>query len=1479
MVSPLAKRLNLFSFSALVFLSSVSVLTGCAGAGGSNSGGGSTTPPVSTAKLSVTALSPTSVAVGSPDTALTVTGTGFTSASVVSLNGTSEPTTYVSASEIHATVPSVQLKTGAVLTLSVANGSTVVTADPATLALSVDNPVPTLTSVAPGSVLLGSTAASVTVTGTNFVPGVALSVNGSPRVTTYVSSTNLTAAFTADDFASARSLPLNVINPKPGGGTSGTSSLTVNNPAPAITALSPSTVVAGAAATQVAITGSGFLPSTVLQINGATRAVTYVSSTQMTLTLTSADLATAGSLTFTTQNPAPGGGSSAGVAFTVTSKASTTPIVSSLNPTTFLAGAGDSSLAVFGQNFVNTSQVQWNGTALTTSLVSQSLFNGISYTTQTYLTARVPASLLTATGSATITVNTPGAPAISNSVNLYITNPPVPVLTSVSPSSAAIGSELKLTLYGSGFTAASVVSYNGTALTTTYSDSRTLSVTLSAAQNSSPGVGSLTVSTPAPGGGTSAAVGFTSYIALVNNSMVYNPVNGLLYLSIPGSVGAPLGNSVVSMDPATGALGSPIAVGSEPNKLALTADGRYLWVGLDGASAVRKVDLVNHTAGLQFSLNAGNSGVYNSPAMALALAAIPGLTDGVLVSSSIGTFGSQTLMMYDGGVSTGSYTGSSIGFGNPFYTLTIDGSKNEIYGGGSAFATFNYTSTSITAKASNTNISPASYSFDEMQVLGGRVYTDIGKVLDAESGSVLGTYYSSGTSVSQGPQITDEIAGKTFMVNYAAASPYTYSQVQAFNTSDFTATGETLSIGVPPSGPNYGGNISSLDRLVRWGANGLAFRTNSGVVTFHWNAVKNLSTTKADLGVALASSGSALTGGTTNFVATVSNAGPSSASDVVLSLVPPSSGVLLSITSASGTCYNTSTPTCSLGALPSGASVQVTIAVQQTTAGTSTLGASVRASTMDANSTNDTATASAAITGDSFSLTPSITAITPSALSAGSSDTVITVTGSGFNSGSRVMLGSTALNSSFVNSTTVTAIVPAANLSTIGWLPLSVATPAPGGGTSKALPLTVYKVLTLGANHILYDPYSRKLITSVGSGSSTVTGNSIATIDPATGDIGTPVSIGSQPTNMALTSDGQVLYTILIGNQSVARFNMLTQQLEYTYAVPGNSSFAGGISLRGIAAQPGTEDTIALDIASFTGNAIYDFNPTAKTAAIRGQASGPYSGSCLSFLDATNLLAFDTDTSGFTLDHYTVTNAGFTYYDYRQYTQSTLNHFGCFKLSGGLAFANGGGIADPAPSPARPVAVLPNVSLGGGYSTSQAFEADLALKRAFYPGVSSTSGLADGLASYDLSTFLPDSSISLNMAATEGTTSYAPVDVIRWGQDGLAVLTSTGHIYLLRGAFVAPQLLQSNSAATLVSASSSTIAHGAGNTLLTLAGSNFLPGVAVTWNGSYRTTTIVDATHVTVAIPASDLAAAGSGTLVATNPNAVGSGGIVVTVQ
>jgi hypothetical protein len=142
---------------------------------------------------------------------------------------------------------------------------------------------------------------------------------------------------------------------------------------------------------------------------------------------------------------------------------------------------------------------------------------------------------------------------------------------------------------------------------------------------------------------------------------------------------------------------------------------------------------------------------------------------------------------------------------------------------------------------------------------------------------------------------------------------------------------------------------------------------------------------------------------------------------------------------------------------------------------------------------------------------------------------------------------------------------------------------------------------------------------------------------------------------------------------------------------------------------------------------------------------------------------------------------------------------------------------------------------------------------------------------------MPNSVLPMEMPSTEGNSSFSGVDLVRWGQDGLAALTSSGHLYLLRGPFVVPQLMSQNSAATLTSAPA--VTHSTGNQWITVTGSNFVRGVAVTWNGSYRTTTIVDATHVTVAIPASDLASAGSANLVATNPGAPASNTLKITIN
>jgi hypothetical protein len=66
---------------------------------------------------------------------------------------------------------------------------------------------------------------------------------------------------------------------------------------------------------------------------------------------------------------------------------------------------------------------------------------------------------------------------------------------------------------------------------------------------------------------------------------------------------------------------------------------------------------------------------------------------------------------------------------------------------------------------------------------------------------------------------------------------------------------------------------------------------------------------------------------------------------------------------------------------------------------------------------------------------------------------------------------------------------------------------------------------------------------------------------------------------------------------------------------------------------------------------------------------------------------------------------------------------------------------------------------------------------------------------------------------------------------------------------------------------------------LTVSGSAFVPGAVLTWNGAERTTSFVDASQLTIAIPASDPSHAGAATLVVNNPGSSNSSSISLTIN
>jgi Tol biopolymer transport system component len=257
-------------------------------------------------------LSPASIQAGQPGFTLTVKGGNFTPASAVTWNGTTLFTLFTSTSQLTAQVtPTLIQNAGSasvvVSTPSPGGGNTLAATFEITAAPS---PLPQITSISPSGVATGSDGFTLTINGSNFVSQSEVSVNGNLRAASG-SSTLLNTSISPADIATAGTVQIVVINPPPNGGTSNTMNLSVTNPVPSLTSLSPAAAAAGTTTpTAVTVAGTGFVSNSTVMINGAPHATVFGNSTSLTFTLTAADLAAGGVNQVQVFTPGPGGGTS-----------------------------------------------------------------------------------------------------------------------------------------------------------------------------------------------------------------------------------------------------------------------------------------------------------------------------------------------------------------------------------------------------------------------------------------------------------------------------------------------------------------------------------------------------------------------------------------------------------------------------------------------------------------------------------------------------------------------------------------------------------------------------------------------------------------------------------------------------------------------------------------------------------------------------------------------------------------------------------------------------------------------------------------------------------------------------------------------------------------------------------------------------------------------------------------------------------------
>ena len=529
--------------------------------------------------------------------------------------------------------------------------------------------------------------------------------------------------------------------------------------------------------------------------------VTFVSRTQLTVTLPAAKAQTARVYTVLVSTPdAPSVSAAAPITLS-----SPTPVVIALSKTSTTAGALADTVDVQGTGFYAASQARVGTTTRSVVVVDG-----------THLRVPLVGTELATPGDLAIAVTnpTPGG-GTSAPLALHVAAA-VPVITRLPAAGGTVGSGgFDLAVDGANFTTGSVVQWNGADRPTAFRTGTRLTATLGASDVAAAGTARVTVRTPSVATASNAtdfvlrsfaapAVTAQRAIALAANGVIADTGRGLVYASA-ASNDRTYADMVVAIDPTTAKIVKSVPVGSGPDIMALSDDGQFLYVSLAGSGGVRRVTLASFTADLAWSLG----GTYAED-----MRVLPGSPHTVVISTKQPGIspGAAGVFVYDDGVarpkSVGGALVNSIGFA---------GSPTMLYGVNGESTSDDFTSMRIDADGISVagTVSGLSAFYDRLADGNGRVYGNNGAVLDAEFQTRVGSlpYGLNGAGI--GVHV-DPRLGRVYVIGGNTLS--------AYDMNTYRAAGSVSVWGYVFDHPAL-----SRQHLARWSADGFAWRDGSDV--------------------------------------------------------------------------------------------------------------------------------------------------------------------------------------------------------------------------------------------------------------------------------------------------------------------------------------------------------------------------------------------------------------------------------------------------------------------------------------------------------------------------------------------------------------------------------------------------------------------------------------------------------------------------
>ena len=364
------------------------------------------------------------------------------------------------------------------------------------------------------------------------------------------------------------------------------------------------------------------------------------------------------------------------------------------------------------------------------------------------INARIPASGVTYSHHVPVTWSA-GNFSSQDGITIAVADSPTPVpaftvqppnltLASItlSPSRIAADSELtQVTIFGTGFADGMVVQWNGQARLTQFLDSTRLRVTLTANDLETPGLGSLAVWNAGQTTQLTTTTPFLVYLPIVNRDLIYDSLRQMVYVAVAAAQ-KPQGPSIASLDPATGRVTRWYSLEAEPNRLELSGDGRYLYVGL--GNLIRRIDLNSWIADLDIPL--GQDSLFGAREV-YSMVALPGSNTSLAVSFFRTGLSPPYLgtAVFDGAQMRPTVTRSHDG---PLYLLGAP-DASTIYGADSEGAFYTLKADASGVKVAGTY--PGLLGADGDSVFaGGLIYDGWGTVVDPTVPEIVRTYDNEG---------------------------------------------------------------------------------------------------------------------------------------------------------------------------------------------------------------------------------------------------------------------------------------------------------------------------------------------------------------------------------------------------------------------------------------------------------------------------------------------------------------------------------------------------------------------------------------------------------------------------------------------------------------------------------------------------------------------------------------------------------------